>query len=82
MKSSIMKMATLEQELASEKNAKKILEVEYTSFKEKQSIEIRVGVLYDFQLSLLYNNITNQLMVFIFLHQIIFKSKNSNSNWA
>lgn len=42
IKSSIFKIASLEQQLMSEKNEKIKLEIEFNSIKEKQSAEIRV----------------------------------------
>jgi peroxiredoxin family protein len=41
MKSSIIKIATLEQELKSELNERKKAEIEFNSYKDKQSAEFR-----------------------------------------
>jgi hypothetical protein len=46
VKSNIVRIATLEQELKSEVNERKKVELEFNSFKEKQAIEFQVFKLY------------------------------------
>lgn len=56
IKSSIFKIATLEQQLMSEKNERIKLELEFNSYKEKQASELRVSNSISISILLIRNN--------------------------
>lgn len=59
MKASLVKLITLEQQLAAEKLERQKLENEFTSYKEKQASDIRVNTSFQTENDLLTQIFTN-----------------------